>query len=350
MRVAQWILGVPGATKFIGTTGEDSFGSILRKTTVDEGVEMLELTVPDQATGTCAVLITPDNKRSLVANLGASSVFEADWLHSNQELQKAVSHSQFFYITGFFLRTAPETVLGLIRTAGREGKTVAVNLSAPFVVQVVGTKFLSAFESSTLIFGNAGEYIALSAAVGWGLTDAESIIKKIAALPGKKSKERVVVMTQGSDNLLVVSKGQSCSYKTPPINPADVVDTNGAGDGFVGGFLAQYHIGGSVDECVQVGQWAASVIIRRPGCTIPPLPPGCRISLSIKSRARPALSSHCSRVTKRTVRRSLARPKERITAPHLWVGKEDVKDNKLDAARTLKKKRSEKYLDVHSNA
>ena len=50
--------------------------------------------------------------------------------------------------------------------------------------------------------------------------------------------------------------------------PADkIVDTNGAGDAFVGGFLAQYCQGRDLETGVRCGIWAATHIIQRSGCT-----------------------------------------------------------------------------------
>jgi adenosine kinase len=48
-----------------------------------------------------------------------------------------------------------------------------------------------------------------------------------------------------------------------------IVDTNGAGDAFVGGFLAQLSKKKSIEECVKCGNWAATEIIQRSGCTFP---------------------------------------------------------------------------------
>jgi adenosine kinase len=49
----------------------------------------------------------------------------------------------------------------------------------------------------------------------------------------------------------------------------DIVDTNGAGDAFVGGFLSQYTIGKSISECVAAGHWLANINIKRVGPTYP---------------------------------------------------------------------------------
>ena len=48
-----------------------------------------------------------------------------------------------------------------------------------------------------------------------------------------------------------------------------IVDTNGAGDAFVGGFLAQLAKNKSIEDCVKCGIWAATEIIQRSGCTFP---------------------------------------------------------------------------------
>lgn len=47
------------------------------------------------------------------------------------------------------------------------------------------------------------------------------------------------------------------------------MDTNGAGDAFVGGFLSQLVVGKSVAEGVRAGHYAASVVVQRSGCTFP---------------------------------------------------------------------------------
>lgn len=53
-----------------------------------------------------------------------------------------------------------------------------------------------------------------------------------------------------------------------------LVDTNGAGDAFVGGFLSQLVAGKDIQECCRAGNFAAHVIIQRSGCTFPEKPTG----------------------------------------------------------------------------
>ena len=66
------------------------------------------------------------------------------------------------------------------------------------------------------------------------------IALKIAALPKTNAaRGRIVVITHGAEPTIVVENGQVSEYKVLPIEASEIVDTNGAGDAFVGGYLAQ---------------------------------------------------------------------------------------------------------------
>lgn len=58
-------------------------------------------------------------------------------------------------------------------------------------------------------------------------------------------------------------------YAVTPVAKEALVDTNGAGDAFVGGFLAARLSGKDVAGCCTAGNFAASTIIQRSGCTLP---------------------------------------------------------------------------------
>jgi len=67
----------------------------------------------------------------------------------------------------------------------------------------------------------------------------------------------------------VASEGKVTTYPVEPLPRELLVDTNGAGDAFVGGFLAQLVLGKQVSERVRAGNFAARTIIQRSGCTFP---------------------------------------------------------------------------------
>ena len=83
------------------------------------------------------------------------------------------------------------------------------------------------------------------------------------------ARGRVVVITQGADPTLVVEDGVLHRYAVSPLAKLPIVDLNGAGDAFVGGFLSQLLLGKGVADTVHAGHWAGRVIIQRSGCSVP---------------------------------------------------------------------------------
>ena len=84
-----------------------------------------------------------------------------------------------------------------------------------------------------------------------------------------KKRSRIVVVTQGADPVIVVNDDDVQIFPVPPLDPAQIVDTTGAGDAFCGGFFAQLIQRKSLAECVRCGTWAASIVIAHHGCTFP---------------------------------------------------------------------------------
>ena len=88
-------------------------------------------------------------------------------------------------------------------------------------------------------------------------------------MPKLNEKKRIVIITQGH-NPIVLTIGDEVKHISVLSIPAEkIVDTNGAGDAFVGGFLAQYAKGESLEKCIDCGIWSSALIIQRSGCTFP---------------------------------------------------------------------------------
>jgi adenosine kinase len=58
-------------------------------------------------------------------------------------------------------------------------------------------------------------------------------------------------------------------FDVPKVPSDKIVDTNGAGDAFVGAFLAQYIKNEPLEHCVRSGIWLAGIVIQQNGCTLP---------------------------------------------------------------------------------
>jgi adenosine kinase len=109
--------------------------------------------------------------------------------------------------------------------------------------------------------------------MGWGLTDLKEIAAKVAGLPKENgARGRVAVCTQGPDPTIIATGGTVTTYPIIAIAPEAIVDTNGAGDAYVGGFIAALTVGKSTEDCTKAGAYAANVVIGRSGCTYPEKP------------------------------------------------------------------------------
>lgn len=68
--------------------------------------------------------------------------------------------------------------------------------------------------------------------------------------------------------VLLIEDNKVQEYPVVELKESEIVDTNGAGDAFVGGFLAMYAQNKSYELCVECGNFAAREIIKRSGCSV----------------------------------------------------------------------------------
>ncbi|XP_013383354.1 adenosine kinase 2 isoform X2 [Lingula anatina] len=271
IRVATWLLGTPQSTTFMGCVGKDKFGEILKSKAEGDGVNVKYQYNEKESTGTCGVLLTGEN-RSLCANLAAANCFTVDHLDvpDNWAL---VEKANYYYIAGFFLTVCPPAIQKVAKHACEKNKTFMMNLSAPFLCQFFKEPMMAALPYVDILFGNETEAATFSKEQNFDTEDVKEIALKAAALTKEnKSRSRMVVFTQGASPVLIAHEGKVTEYPVIPIAEKDMVDTNGAGDAFVGGFLAQYVLGKPVEECVRCGHYAANIVIKRSGCTYPDKP------------------------------------------------------------------------------
>ncbi len=113
--------------------------------------------------------------------------------------------------------------------------------------------------------GNKDEVEAYGEASGVGKdATAEAVAKYMANLPKENSqRKRVAIVTCGKDPTLVAVQGDDEVKRFPvrAIAQETICDTTGAGDAFAGGFSAGIIEGKSLAECIDMGQWLASLTL-----------------------------------------------------------------------------------------
>uniref|UniRef100_A0A3P8VI43 Adenosine kinase n=1 Tax=Cynoglossus semilaevis TaxID=244447 RepID=A0A3P8VI43_CYNSE len=277
VKIAQWMIQEPHkVATFFGCIGTDRFGEILKTKAAEAHVDAYYYEQNQEPTGTCAACITGEN-RSLVANLAAANCYKKEKhldLDGNWEL---VKKAKVYYIAGFFLTVSPESILKVAKHASDNNKIFCLNLSAPFISQFFKEPLMKVMPYVDILFGNETEAATFAKELGFETDDIAEIAKKTQNLPKENDKrQRVVVFTQGKDDTvatdLVNPDSKVTMFPVLDIDQNDIVDTNGAGDAFVGGFLSALVQDQVLEECIRAGHYAANVIIQRVGCTFPERP------------------------------------------------------------------------------
>ncbi|XP_073002533.1 adenosine kinase 2-like [Typha latifolia] len=270
IRVAQWMLQIPGATSFMGCIGKDKFGEEMKKASKAAGVNVHYYEDETAPTGTCAVCVV-GGERSLVANLSAANCYKSEHL-KRPENWALVEKAKYIYIAGYFLTVSPESIQLVAEHANANNKIFLMNLSAPFICEFFRDAQEKPLPYVDYVFGNETEARTFAKVRGWETENVEEIALRISALPKVGTRKRITVITQGSDPVVVAEDGKVKTFPVILLPKEKLVDTNGAGDSFVGGFLSQLVKEKSIEDCVKAGCYAANVVIQRSGCTFPEKP------------------------------------------------------------------------------
>ena len=205
--VAAWAAALDGRARFVGKRARDPAGRFLADELRRRGVDVAGPEV-EEGTGTVVSIATPDGKRTMLTDRGVAIAFEAgeldpSWLEGCERL----------HVPGYSLAMPPIRHTAL--AAARFKPRVSVDLSSTAAIEAAG---LETFRSvlteldADIVFANGDE----------------------AELIGDLDVETFVVK-RGARGCVVRTRNGEQAY---PAEPAEVVDTTGAGDAFAAGFLA----------------------------------------------------------------------------------------------------------------
>ncbi|CAH1113421.1 unnamed protein product [Psylliodes chrysocephalus] len=266
LRIIQWLIETPKVTTFFGAVGRDDLSNILSDKATRDGVNVNYQYVDKELTGTCIVLIT-GKSRSLCTNPASSRLFKIEHLQipANKSL---LDTADYYYMGGFFLSVSVDTVLEIAKIVVANKRQFLFNISAPFICKNYKDALLEFMPYFDVVFGNKSEIEAFAEALQIKSSNIDKIIVDLAKWPKIiGTKPRIIVLTQGENPVIVGIEDTILKFPIAKIEDEAIVDTNGAGDAFVGGFLAQYIQGKDLEVCVNCGIWTASKIIQKIGCT-----------------------------------------------------------------------------------
>ncbi|MCQ2818634.1 MAG: PfkB family carbohydrate kinase [archaeon] len=269
MRVISWFLGMHsrGRPKYkvtmLGCTGDDEYRQKIIDALQDIGVTPLFQMNKENVTSRCGVAIL-DKERCLVPQIKASNLLSQDFVDAN--IKEILSHEALI-IEGYFLMEQFEICKGLVKKFKEAGKPVIFTLSAVFCVEAHRDITTEIANEADIIFCNMEECEALAEKKGENYSDTFLIAHKKLA-----KQDRYLIVTAGSRGVFV----SKFNYEEDRldfvlqgfptfIKKSEIVDTNGAGDSFLGGYTAAWMKGRSVNVCCKSGNAASGVIIKNVG-------------------------------------------------------------------------------------
>ena len=275
IRVLAWCLNMDPNNKnkfkitMMGCAGDDLYRQKVLNALNELNVNALFETLPNEKTSRCGVGIYK-KERFLITQLRASKKLSEEFIQQN--LEQILSNDSII-IEGYMLPNKLDICKKLTDCFSREKKLVILTLSAMFIVQYHSEKIMEIAHKADMIVGNINEAEILSGIKSDGNNVKEifeNIFLKLAP------RDRLLVFTAGSSGVYCAQFDYKRNqidyifqYFANKINNDDIVDLNGAGDSFLGGFLSEYLKGSPIYECCKIGTEAASVVLRNVGCTFP---------------------------------------------------------------------------------
>lgn len=245
-------LSVLGAQcAFIGQVADDQLGEVFAHDIHAVGIDFdTPARAGQPSTARCLIFVSPDGQRTMNTFLGASQFLPASALD-----ESLIASAAVLYLEGYLWdpeepRAAMRKAIAASRAAGRK---VAFTLSDAFVIDRHGDDFRALIDAGEIdiLFANKVELAALT-----GEENFDAGLAKLA------SKVPVLVVTRSEEGAVAVCDGDRHEVAA---QPAEVVDTTGAGDLFAAGFLAGYVKGQPITRCLAMGSVAAAEIISHYG-------------------------------------------------------------------------------------
>lgn len=186
--------------------------------------------------------------------------------------------SKVLYTSAFFVTSNYESLMEVAEYAAKSNKPLGFNLSACFLIEFNTKEVNSVIDYADFVFCNEDEakkFGEVNKIEFKSLLDVAIAIAKWHKVNTKRP--RSVIVTQGKEPILIATaehKDAEVSVhvqeiEIPALTKEQIIDTNGAGDSFVGGFLSQIAQDKGLETAVKAGIYLSQQVIQRSGCTFP---------------------------------------------------------------------------------
>jgi len=222
--VAAWLAVDGTEVAFIGRRGADIAGRNRDMELMGYGVDARLVMDPDRPTGTCVVMITHKGDHTMLSDPGANAALAPDDMP--QDLFTPGSH---LHVSGYTLLNigSRSAVLAALGRAQQVGMTISVDGGSSAPLGRVGAEpFLQLTNGASLLFVEPDQGKVLT-----GRDDPSQAARVLNAWYPQ------VVMQLGTEGAMMYAGGRPDPIRVsaPPIER--IIDSTGAADAFIAGFL-----------------------------------------------------------------------------------------------------------------
>ena len=243
-----------GKAAFNAIAADDELGILFKKSLIKENVDFLSPFTKDKSlhTARCFTFITPDKDRTFAVSDGIVKSIDDNFVNYD-----AIQNSKIFFTDASNLNKQGNQyriTKKAINLAKKSHTEIAFNLNNNYYIETYRNEIIELLPSIDIIFGSHRE------AANLFKTDTlESTITKYLQYV------KIVVITLEKEGAVIATQEKRIHIPAIITDPKNIVDLNGAGDGFAAGFLYGYTHGYDLYKSGVLASKTASEIILQTG-------------------------------------------------------------------------------------
>lgn len=275
---------------FSGGISDDSGGILLQELLTKAGInfEFHVANNPNLETAKCVVFVTEED-RTLLAGLGAAKEYSITTFES-EKIQHALKTANIFATSGFFVEVCFQAILRsaqYIHQFRSDDCSFVFGLSASYIPEKYINEIFQLLPMIDYIIGNQEEFVSLYKSINNTLQiethDQLLYLQACSDQPENNTLERILteihthlkptcIMLCTRAHLPAISFNSKDSsgcikyHECIHVPKEKLVDVNGCGDAFKGGFIYGLSKSYPLDASIYMGHYAASTVAQNVGC------------------------------------------------------------------------------------
>ncbi len=233
-------------TLMLGKVGKDVLSGFALSSLQESGVDTDGISTSSKSpTGSASIWVNAQGQNSIVIYSGANGEVDEDFI---------VQHEKFFDEASWLLtqfEVPLKSILLALKLAKKHGLKTVVD---PAPIKKINNNQM--WELVDYLLPNEIELKEL--------TRTEDVLKGINIIKSRGVKEIIVKL--GKKGAVYEDEGKLLSFPAVPVDK--VVDTTGAGDCFIAGFLSGMIQWGDIHRAIRIGNLTASYSIQKKGAAI----------------------------------------------------------------------------------